>query len=232
MKCSSCSREVKPIIAFDIDGTLGDYHGHFRRFAQQYLQRVLPDLWHVPPPDEGISHRPYGWESNQEFSEYLGIEKEEYRRIKLAYRQGGLKRSMPVYNEMANCVHQAAEAGCEIWLTTTRPWMSHNNLHPDTEFWCKQAGIWYDSLLYDEDKYQVLADAVDHERVLLIVDDLPEQWDAAAVVFGVEVPVLKATTYNRWYSRSPHVGISQNGAMLSATIRLRMEEWKRKHAMV
>ena len=37
MKCSSCSAPVAPVVAIDIDGTLGDYHQHFIEFAEQWL---------------------------------------------------------------------------------------------------------------------------------------------------------------------------------------------------
>jgi len=211
MKCTTCSREIKPIAAFDIDGTLGDYHRHFVAFAEQYLQESLPPI--------------IKWESNQEFSDYLGIEKDEYRRIKLAYRQGGLKRSMPIYWGMIERAKQAQKDGCELWLTTTRPWMSHNNLHPDTHFWLQQARLTFDSLLYDEDKYQVLAKAVDPERVILIVDDLPEQWEAAANIFGNVVPVIAATTYNRWFHPGAVIPLAVNGAMLTPIISMRVADW-------
>jgi hypothetical protein len=39
MKCSKCSEVVRPVVAIDIDGTLGDYHGHFVRFAANWLGR-------------------------------------------------------------------------------------------------------------------------------------------------------------------------------------------------
>jgi hypothetical protein len=218
MKCTTCSREIKPIVAFDIDGTLGDYHGHFALFAEQYLQRRLP--------------RVTNWSSDQEFSEFLEIEKEEYRRIKLAYRQGGLKRSMPLYQGMIDRVQQARADGCEVWLTTTRPWMSHNNLHPDTRFWLDRAGLEFDSLLYDEDKYRVLAEATDPDRVILIVDDLPEQWRAAARIFGDGVPVIAATTYNRWFHRGAVIPLACNAAMLSPVISDRVARWHKGHRYI
>ena len=36
----------KPIVALDIDGTLGDYHAHFLWFAERYFG------WSFPPADE------------------------------------------------------------------------------------------------------------------------------------------------------------------------------------
>jgi len=212
MKCTTCSREIKPIVAFDIDGTLGDYHGHFTKFAEMYLQRKLP--------------HPAKWHSKQEFSDYLAIEKEEYRRIKLAYRQGGLKRSMPIYEPMIARVQQAAREGCEVWLTTTRPWMSHNNLHPDTRFWLDRAGVPSDPLLYDAERYQGRAQATDPERGILFGDAPPEQGEAASNIFGVEVPVIAATTYNRWFRPGSVSPLAVNAAMLSPLIQMRVSRWR------
>src|SRR5262245_39208577 len=118
MRCSHCSMPVKPIVSFDIDGTLGDYHGHFANFAQGYLGRSLPRDF------------PGG-----DFSEYLRIDKGTYRQIKLAYRQGGMKRTMPAYNRMGHIVQLAKEWGCEVWLMTTRPYLRLDNVDPDTRFW-------------------------------------------------------------------------------------------------
>ena len=37
MKCTECGRELRPVVAIDIDGTLGDFHGHFIKFIVDYL---------------------------------------------------------------------------------------------------------------------------------------------------------------------------------------------------
>lgn len=78
-----------PVVALDIDGTLGDYHGHFIRFAEQYIGRKLPD--------------PYEITNGIPLHKYLHISKATYRQVKLAYRQGGMKRSMPVYPARRTC---------------------------------------------------------------------------------------------------------------------------------
>jgi hypothetical protein len=36
---------LAPVVGLDIDGTLGDYYGHFHRFAEQYLQEPLDVDW-------------------------------------------------------------------------------------------------------------------------------------------------------------------------------------------
>jgi hypothetical protein len=71
------------VVGLDIDGTIGDYHGHFLTFAAAWLGKAMPAPADINP---GLPlHR------------HMRVSKERYRQVKLAYRQGGLKRSMPVY---------------------------------------------------------------------------------------------------------------------------------------
>ena len=42
VRCSVCSDQVKPIVALDIDGTLGEYHGQFVKFATMYFDTSFP----------------------------------------------------------------------------------------------------------------------------------------------------------------------------------------------
>ena len=41
MLCTSCSAVIRPVVAFDLDGSLGDYHNHFLNFAEGYLDRWI-----------------------------------------------------------------------------------------------------------------------------------------------------------------------------------------------
>lgn len=189
MLCSQCSAPIRPIVACDIDGTLGDYHGHFVMFASHYVGKRLP--------------RADQYQSNRRFAEYLGISLAEYRTIKLAYRQGGMKRSMPIYMGSQALIRMIQNAGCELWLTTTRPYLRLDNIDPDTRFWLERHGIKFHGLLYDEDKYQVLADHVEPARVALVIDDLPEQIRAAATYFGSEQVALAANPHNEWVKGTP-----------------------------
>jgi hypothetical protein len=206
MRCSDCSREVAPVVAVDIDGTLGDYHGHLHEFACTYLQRDLPDTY------DGVG----------EFGDGLGLSRDLHRQVKLAYRQGGMKRSMPIWDGASKLVHDLHDAGAEIWMTTTRPWMRLDNVDPDTRFWLDHHGIRYDALLYDEDKYKVLLDAVDRERIVAIVDDLPEQVDRAV---SLDLPIIHRWTYwNRGDRRSPG---SMDLFTIASHIVDRIDKWKK-----
>lgn len=206
MRCSECSVVIRPVVAVDIDGTLGDYHGHLHAFAEQYLQRELPDTY------AGVG----------EFGDGLGLSKHLHRQVKLAYRQGGMKRSMPIWPGAQELVQGLHEAGAEVWMTTTRPWMRLDNVDPDTRFWLDHHDIHYDALLYDEDKYRVLLDAVDRNRVVAVVDDLPEQFGRAE---QLGLPVLhRWTRWNRGDRRHPG---SDNLFSIAAHIKDRIDTWNK-----
>jgi len=165
VRCSVCSDQVKPIVALDIDGTLGEYHGQFVKFATMYFDTSFPPA--------------YGFDGSMELHEYLGLELTEYRRAKLAYRQGGFQRWMPMRPGADWLVNHLRDEGFEIWVTTTRPYERYDGTDPDTREWLSRNSIPWDNLLYSEDKYEVLHKRVDPSRVKLILDDLPKNIVAA-----------------------------------------------------
>lgn len=150
---------LRPVVALDIDGTLGYYHEHFLEFAAQWLQRELPETWRGEGP----------------FWRMLGTSKTTYRQIKLCYRQGGMKRSMPVTPWAKQLTQSVRQAGAEVWLCTTRPYLRLDNIDPDTRFWLRHNGIQHDGFLFGENKYRDLAQLVGIERVVGVLDDEPEQ---------------------------------------------------------
>lgn len=211
MRCTNCSRTVFPVVAIDIDGTLGGYHEHFTWFSELYLQKQLN----------------YGtpYNGSMPFNEWLGMDKGLYRQVKLAYRQGGMKRSMPISKgavEMMRCLQGRAE----IWITTTRPYQRLDNIDPDTRFWLDYHGLKFDGILYDEDKYQKLADIVDKERVVGVLDDLAEQHDAASRVFGSHVPIQIRRPHNACTLRTPRAATLTTAANM---LNLRIDRWNRRN---
>lgn len=214
MLCTQCSRPIRPVIAVDIDGTLGDYHGHFVKFASAYLGKRLPAA--------------ENYQSNKRFAEYLGISLAEYRIIKLAYRQGGMKRSMPIFTGAKPLLRTIEEEGCELWLTTTRPFQRLDNVDPDTRFWLERHDIGFQGLLYDEDKYERLAETVDAERVVMVIDDLSEQCVAAAQHFGQGKVVMFANPHNSWV----HNGFRVTHYNLQHLVRQAVSKWREAHVSV
>jgi hypothetical protein len=184
---------VRPIVCVDIDGTLGDYHSHLISFALEYTQK-----------NDGFKGPVYGYDGSHPFGEWFcdmfDCDMTTFRQIKLAYRQGGMKRSMPIFDGAAQFVNNLRVTH-EVWLTTTRPYLRLDNVDPDTRFWLERHGIGYDGMLYDEDKYPMMASMIDPERVVGVLDDLPEQIDAADNAFAPGVGILRRNRYNRGVRR-------------------------------
>lgn len=172
--CGRCFSHIKPVVAVDLDGTLGDYHAHFLAFAGGYFSWPRFD-WEFHGGAEG-SFREYVMQTT-------GISERDWHNVKLAYRQGGMKRTMPMFIGAQAFCWAVRDAGAELWITTTRPYLSLDNIVPDTEEWLRRYDIAHDGLLFDDDKYRILAERVDPERVVAIFDDLPEYVAAANKVF-------------------------------------------------
>lgn len=191
--------EGKPVVALDIDGTLGDYHANFLTFADLYFG--CPFSSRIGEANPGLRL----WE-------WMGIEQRDYRDAKLAYRQGGWKRWMPAYAGVADLTRDIQAAGAEVWICTTRPYLRLDNVDPDTREWLRRNEIHYDAVLFDpvkegETKYDELFRQVGH-RVASIVDDLPEMVYAAERIsapIGGPIPILRDQPYNRHYRTSRRI---------------------------
>lgn len=176
-----------PVIGLDLDGTSGDHHGHFTRFAELWTGKSMP------PVDE--------FTGGVHFSKHLGISRETYNKIKLAYRQGGMKRSMPVYEGIGDFTRYVRSRGVQVWICTTRPYLNLSNIEPDTRHWVRErARIQYDGLLYGPHKYRDLVKQVGRERVLVVYDDLPKMIDQA-LDLGLRA-AMRTQPYNNYFNRS------------------------------
>lgn len=177
---------IAPVIGLDIDGTLARYHDHFVAFAEQYLQERLKVIWHQ--------------DFRGEFNQALGLDKALYRQIKLAYRQGGMKRSIPTYGDIRGLVQEIRESGIQVWICTTRPWNRLDNIDPDTTFWVERNMGRVDGVIYGEEKYEDLLDIVGKGRVLGVVDDLPENIQRAQAL-GIPCG-LRRGSHNEWWRKT------------------------------
>jgi hypothetical protein len=192
VRCSDCSAVLKPVVAIDIDGTLADYHGPFLDFAVAYVGQ--------PRVVNGAVERLMSYDGGESFKSHvidaLGIDNRTWHDIKLAYRQGAMKRSLPIYPHAAGLCQSVRDSGAELWLTTTRPYFRLDNIDPDTREWLRRHNISYDGLLYEDDKYKVLSERLDAARVVAVLDDLPEQVEAARRVFGWRTPLFRGNPWN------------------------------------
>jgi hypothetical protein len=197
-----------PVVAIDIDGTLGDYHGHFLRFASDWYGRQMPDPAEINP---GLP-----------LHKFMRTSKATYRQCKLAYRQGGLERSMPVYDGAYDLCRSVRAAGAELWLCTTRPYLKLDSQSVNTRHWLKRHGIQYDALIYGERKYRDLAGIVGAARVAAVLDDLPEMI-LQADSLGMWT-MLRDQPYNKhlnWHYRAIDLGQAQR------TILQEVRTWKK-----
>lgn len=144
-----------PVVALDLDGTLGDYHRHFERFAQMWTGRDLS--WN--PEHKGS------------FAAQLGMSKATYRQCKLAYRMGGMKRSMPVFNNAVELTRTIRSRGVRVIACTTRPYLQMSTIDLDTQHWMRRHGLQVDHILYGEHKYRDLVKSVGRDRVVCVMDD-------------------------------------------------------------
>lgn len=224
MLCSECNKIVRPVVAVDIDGTLGDFHRHFMTFATGYLQG-RPSL--SPPQYTGIRSM-RDW-----FCAEFHVSTDTWYDIKLAYRQGGMKRTMPSYGYGHKLTKACHELGAEVWVTTTRPYLRLDNIDPDTRFWLDNNGIQFDGLIYDEFKYRLLLDNVGEGRVVAVLEDLPNEWEDAAVLFGSDVPILYRAAHNAYYwDQIPRNQQVHEGETAWRRIQERILEWEEAHARV
>jgi FMN phosphatase YigB (HAD superfamily) len=191
---------IRPVVVFDIDGTLGDYHGHFLDFAVNWLGHGYNKPRGANAYDGTEPHREW-------FTREMGVDVTTFRAIKLAYRQGGMKRTMPIFSEAVETVARASEVA-EVWLTTTRPWERFDRVDPDTRHWLRQHEIEFTGLIYDDNKMGALAERVDPMRVVVVVDDLVEVLEDAEDLFPNAVTILRKTVHNRdvAWSREGYMG--------------------------
>lgn len=168
-------QEVRPVIALDIDGTLLDYHPHFIRFAREWSGNYVSGEGY---PDQ------FGYDARMPFHKYLGLSKTMYRKCKLAYRRGELKRSLPPlpppYPNANELTHTLRRWGCEVWLCTTRPYLSHDSVDDATRHNLRRNGVVFNGLIWGEHKYRELVREVGKARVVGVLDDLPEMCKQAS----------------------------------------------------
>jgi len=206
-----------PVVAIDIDGTLGDYHTHFLKFAKGWIGRPMPDPEDINP---GLP-----------LHKFMGTSKATYRKCKLAYRQGGLKRSMPCYYGAKHITEALRRAGAEVWICTTRPYLRLDNIDPDTRHWLRRNGIQYDAVLWGEHKYRDLVKQVDRERIVGVLDDLPAMLDQAHSL-GLRT-LLRDQPYNRQREDAelvcPYALRVEDLPQAQCALRIYLGEWKRDH---
>lgn len=203
-------------MALDIDGTLGDYYTHFTNFLCDYYS-VRMDV-----------NEYKGHETFKEWFEKKGIDEFEYRQAKLAYRQGGQKRTMPVFSWTEPLVRALRQShGVELWIATARPYLRLDNIDPDTREWLRRNNIQYDGLLYGADKYERLVDTVGAERIVAVVDDQPDMIESA---MDRGLRAIQIVNKHNLAAQTPRTGCEHVlGSHLQQYIAGMVEEWYSNH---
>lgn len=147
----------KPVVGIDIDGTLGDYHRHFLQCAEMFLQRPMPK------PEEINPGKP--------LHQHMGVPKSKYREIKMAYRQGRWKRSMPVFDGARSLTVALRNHGAVVAICTTRPFNQLGEVDADTRWWLRHHGIQHDMLIWGPHKYRDLKKLYGKDNIVAVVDD-------------------------------------------------------------
>jgi len=202
---------VKPVVALDIDGTLGRYHEHFLMFLELWLGH--------PVRNEGWKYDGIG-----EFSDAIDIDKRHYQEAKLAFRAGGFKRWMPMFGGAMALIKWVHAEQAELWITTTRPWMRMDNIDTDTREWLLRLEIPFSGLLFDEDKYGVLIERVDKERIAYVLDDQDDMYDRAE---ELGLPVFLTST--RWNSAIQRERMSSTLVQAASQVTTALAQWRVQH---
>ncbi len=170
---------MRPVFALDLDGTLVSYHEHFAAFATGYFGKSFP---HISTYDARVP-----------FYRWMGVSKERYRRCKLAYRKGELKRSVPLLTpplpQAPALTRTLRKWGGEVWLCTTRPYLAYDMVDDATRENLRRHGVQYDHIIWGEKKYHDLRRAVGQERVVAVLEDDPKLCEQA---YGLGLPTVFA----------------------------------------
>lgn len=210
---------MRPVVALDLDGTLVDYHPHFIRFANLYF---------------GTCIDPYGYDAREPFCRYLGVGKASYRQCKLAYRRGQMKRSVPLlpepYPNARELTREVRSWGCDVWICTTRPYLSHDEVDDATRHNLRRHGVQYQGILWGEHKYRELVRTIGRERVVAVLDDVPEMCQQAE---GLGLPVAFAVRPHNaeQYSQAVRAGVGRWPTAIShndtvSWVRMQLEKWE------
>ena len=216
MLCSNCGQLIRPVVAVDIDGTLGDYHGHFSSFAANFL-----DVSFGYRTDKVFTRYQGGEPYKEWFCRMYDCDETTFRAVKLAYRQGGMKRTMPMF-EGADEFVRDLRADAEVWLATTRPHERFDRIDPDTKEWLRRNDIRFDALYFGDDKMQQVAQAAG-ERLVAFVDD--EVTNLLQLPEPYEVGILAGNPANM---ESPWQGVRSGAGFPYSIILDKIKSWSGK----
>ena len=135
------NKRDKPLIIIDIDGVLSDYP---KTFLQTSQFNTIPDF-----KRHDISL---------------------YNKFKEEYRTSGIKRNLDVRDGSYEFIKFFKEKSY-IVLFTSRPYCLYYNIYGDTIEWLKNKEIYYDFIIWNNNKYKYILDNLSDNEILFCVDD-------------------------------------------------------------
>lgn len=205
-------RPPRPVFGIDIDGTIAAYHDHYLAFAEQWLGRPLRR----------------GYDGSVPLWKWCGTSRQTYRQTKLAYRMGGMKRSMPLLpaplpqaRELTKYLNKYGD----VYLCTSRPYLSHDNIDGDTRHWVRRNGVVCSGIIWGEHKYRELARMVGVERVVTILDDIPAMCLQA---HNLGIPAILAQRQHNDFAYDPKYWPARTHGETVAAFDTLLLKWKAK----
>lgn len=147
----------RKILICDLDGTLADYVGGFRAFAEVRLNRKLPEL--VLPPTTNLDT-------------VMGMSFPDYDKLKEEFELLGGYRRLPAYPKMVEIVKRAWDNSWMIIVVSNRP-VHIGRCWYDTWYWLRDQGIVPDRLVFGYDIRVSMANVLAKlgNRVIMLDDD-------------------------------------------------------------
>lgn len=144
------------IVGVDIDGVLAQYPKNFVDFINDQLGT-----------DHDVSEV-----TSYDIYDDLGIPLELGLKLKDEYRQTGQKRFIPVHEGAEEFLRSLHEAGYKVVLLTARPYEKYKRIVADTMEWLDKNNLYYDALVFGENKHEILLDKYDPDQIEFFVDDV------------------------------------------------------------
>jgi uncharacterized HAD superfamily protein/NTP pyrophosphatase (non-canonical NTP hydrolase) len=162
------------IAGVDIDGVLADYPRSFVEFVNKELK----------------TNYDYNNIRNYNIAEALGLPPEESIRLKHLYRETGQKRFIPVINGAKQFLEELKYMGYTVVLLTSRPYHTYKRIFGDTQYWLSENKLFYDAILWDDNKGERLLKEFGKDKVEFFVDDVASFANGMSRV-GVKCYLLK-----------------------------------------
>jgi len=137
------------IVFVDIDGVLADYPNEFIKFVNKKLNKkyiTMPEL-------------------------KRSLDKLIFYKVKSEYRLSGIKKEMKVLNRAKDMLKKLKEKKYFVVLLTARPYKEYFRIYSDTLEWLKSNELYFDAILWDQEKEKYIIQNFNSDSVKFCIDD-------------------------------------------------------------